>query len=238
MGNGYDTSGDEYHLWYRATKIEPEFSAVPLGLGIPVYKENSGWVSMFAGAETINVLNDTEVSDIFGVWYIANTNYNEVNAKPLATITYNGQVIASLNAGETATLSCKDKKMASDVVVKVDEPTIPEGYVKPEGTLEITEHGTYDVKDYASVDVYGTYELKPLVVTENGVYENPDVDGYSKVTVNVTTPNPTPTEISTEAEMTALLETAEVGAVYKYVGETTELYENGAIYIVTEEVSE
>jgi hypothetical protein len=131
----------------------------------------------------------------------------EEETKPLAEITYNGETIAQLNAGDKATIPCSQYNMSKDLVFKVNEveSKIPEGYIKPEGTLEITEHGTYDVKDYASVDVYGTYELKPLVVTENGVYENPDVDGYSKVTVNVTTPNPTPTEISTEAEMTALL---------------------------------
>ena len=61
------------------------------------------------------------------------------------------------------------------------------GGTAPTGTLEITEHGTYDVTNYASVEVYGTYELKPLTVTKNGVYENPDVDGYDKVTVNVPT---------------------------------------------------
>jgi hypothetical protein len=44
------------------------------------------------------------------------------------------------------------------------------------------------------------------------------------------------TEVSTEAEMTALLGTAEVGSVYKYVG-ATGTYENGGLYIV-EAVSE
>ena len=45
-------------------------------------------------------------------------------------------------------------------------------------------------------------------------------------------PSPLPIEVSTEAEMTALLETAPIGAVYKYVGESTDAYENGGIYIV------
>lgn len=40
-----------------------------------------------------------------------------------------------------------------------------------------------------------------------------------------------PIEVATEAEMTALLETAEVGSVYKYTG-TTGTYENGALYVV------
>ena len=49
-------------------------------------------------------------------------------------------------------------------------------------------------------------------------------------------PSPLPIEVSTEAEMNALLETAPVGAVYKYVGGTTAIYESGGLYLV--EVSE
>lgn len=44
-------------------------------------------------------------------------------------------------------------------------------------------------------------------------------------------------EIPTEAEMTSLLTTAEVGSVVKYTGESTETYEKDALYIV-EAVSE
>lgn len=47
--------------------------------------------------------------------------------------------------------------------------------------------------------------------------------------------SPLPIEVFTEAEMTALLETSEVGSIYKYAGETTDTYENGALYIVSEE---
>ena len=43
-----------------------------------------------------------------------------------------------------------------------------------------------------------------------------------------------PIEVSTEAEMTALLENGEVGGVYKYTG-TTGTYENGALYVLEEE---
>ena len=72
------------------------------------------------GIKTITIPNDTKVEDTFGNWYIANTNYNEVNKSSLATIEYNGRVIASLNPGETALLSCAGKKMGSDIVVKVN----------------------------------------------------------------------------------------------------------------------
>ena len=44
-----------------------------------------------------------------------------------------------------------------------------------------------------------------------------------------------PIEISTEAAMNAVLEGAQVGAIFKYVGETTSTYENGALYVVEEE---
>ena len=42
-----------------------------------------------------------------------------------------------------------------------------------------------------------------------------------------------PKEIATEAEMDKLLEVAEIGSVYKYVGVTGK-YESGSIYIVEE----
>lgn len=70
-------------------------------------------------------------------------------------------------------------------------------------------------------------------LTGNGTH---DIAGYEIANVNVAD-NPLPIEISTETEMTALLETAEVGSVYKFTGETTDTYENGAIYVL-EEVSE
>lgn len=44
-----------------------------------------------------------------------------------------------------------------------------------------------------------------------------------------------PIEVSTADEMSALLDTAPVGAIYKYVGETTDTYENGTKYELCEE---
>ena len=46
--------------------------------------------------------------------------------------------------------------------------------------------------------------------------------------------SPLPIEVSTEAEMTALLTSGEVGGVYKYTG-TTGTYENGALYVLEED---
>ena len=73
--------------------------------------------------------------------------------------------------------------------VVVDVP-IPDGYIQPSGTLEVTENGTHDAKAYESVSVAvpipdgyivpsGTKEI-----TENGTH---DVTEYASVEVNVPT---------------------------------------------------
>lgn len=55
-----------------------------------------------------------------------------------------------------------------------------------------------------------------------------------KITVPESAFSPLPIEVATEAEMTALLTSGEVGGVYKYTG-TTGTYENGALYVLEEE---
>ena len=76
----------------------------------------------------------------------------------------------------------------SKVTANVNVP-IPEGYIQPSGTLEVTENGTHDVTKYASVAVNVPSEapnIQPLEITENGTYTAPSgVDGYSPITVNV-----------------------------------------------------
>lgn len=72
------------------------------------------------------------------------------------------------------------------------ESTIPEGYIKPVGELTITENGTHDVTNYASVavSVPSATEIpdgyiKPsgtLNITSNGTY---DVAEYASAEVNV-----------------------------------------------------
>lgn len=78
---------------------------------------------------------------------------------------------------------------------------------------------------------------KTVDINESCRVEVTPDNGYtlSRVIVNVTVEDsPLPIEIATETEMTALLETAEVGSVYKYTGTTTSKYENGALYVVEE----
>lgn len=73
-------------------------------------------------------------------------------------------------------------------------------------------------------EVPPTDELVQAVIDALPVYDG----SYTEIV-----DSPLPAEIATEEEMTALLETAEVGSVYKYAGESG-TYENGALYVVEE----
>lgn len=84
---------------------------------------------------------------------------------------------------------------------------------------------TYNGKTTELADGYiATLPCKDLKMETDVVVEAPEPAEISD--------SPLPTEVSTEAEMTALLESGEVGGVYKYTGETTDTYENGALYVL------
>lgn len=111
----------------------------------------------------------------------------------------------TVEGGKSKRLLVKGTMPRKNIVV---DATIPDGYIVPGGILWLTENGEYDVTRYKTVDIE--------VPTSGGV------------------DSPLPIEISTEAEMSALLDTAPVGAIYKYVGETTDTYENGTKYELCE----
>ena len=117
-------------------------------------------------------------------------------------IRYKGRPITTIEKG-TVTLKTEDFGLEGDIEVVSEEVVIVDASDVP-----ITENGTYSASDYGA-------------------------DGVSKITVAVpeTSDSPLPIEIASETEMNALLDAAEVGSVYKYMG-TTGTYENGALYIV------
>lgn len=119
----------------------------------------SGWVSVYAvdgdsdgwhdslgdGIQTITLSADQEVGDVFYEWFTENavevveddTNSEDDSGEktPVATVTYNGETIASLFGGQRATLKCEGLKMESDVTVEVGGTTAP---------LSVSENGVYD----------------------------------------------------------------------------------------------
>lgn len=103
----------------------------------------------------------------------------------MTTITYDSQVIASLEPGKTATLECANRSMKTDVVV-----TFPNGYLIPGGTKTITENGTHNVKEFESVDVDVPNVIPDgyivpsgtTTVTTNGTY---NVREFEQVKVDV-----------------------------------------------------
>lgn len=84
---------------------------------------SNGWIADKTQVDNLFgvIPTDTEVDETFAQWFISNTNYNEVNAKPLAEITYNGETIAQLNAGDKATIPCSQYNMSKDLAIKVNE---------------------------------------------------------------------------------------------------------------------
>ena len=60
-----------------------------------------------------------------------------------------------------------------------------------------------------------------------------DVDGVQRLFID-NDDKSKPIEISTTEEMDALLVTANIGKIYKFVGTTDEKYINGDIYLVEE----
>lgn len=79
-----------------------------------------------------------------------------------------------------------------DALSKVTVNKIPDDYIIPEGTLEITTNNLYNVKNYEKASVNIELRLAEKTITKNGVYDALDdsVDGYSQVTVDI--PNKVP----------------------------------------------
>lgn len=132
-------------LCYTAVASTPDLT--PLGFTYPlgryVWSPTDGWELI--GAQTITITEDTEVSDEFSTWFTANAvSLDAKEETPLATISYNGTTIASINCGQKATLKCKGMTMADYVLVEVAEQTGGGGSDANIVPLLVGHVGTYD----------------------------------------------------------------------------------------------
>ena len=83
------------------------------------FAEGDEWTPSIGGIQlqTIVIPEDAEVSDEFATWFAANTTSEMVLPEDKTNILYDGKCIASLEAGQTATLPCEGKEMATDIAV-------------------------------------------------------------------------------------------------------------------------
>lgn len=159
---------------------------------------------------------DSSAGDGFDAY--ANGNFKSSKHQ---TVTF---VQGAASAGFVAWLEVNATKIA-------DEPTMVLPATSPNGIILTTE-GKYVDKP---IKVVPTLEAKSVTPTAEAQVVATS-DGYVGMSAVVVEPYaPIPIEVATEAEMTALLTSGEVGGVYKYTG-TTGTYENGALYVLEAEL--
>lgn len=151
----------------------------------------------------------------------------EENGEFTPEIGYNGfsKVIVNVQAAEQTPVTYETRSvtpdnttqkitpLTSEYLSEVTVAPIPAEYQRPSGTKYITGNG-------ANISVAG-YEYVSVAVTD------------------ATAASAIPTEVATEAEMTAILETAgsaDNGRIYKYVGETGLYRQNSYYKIDVEEI--
>ena len=159
------------------------------------------------------------------------TSANTVNNSTIITVTETGLTIGT----ETYTYSGTKKFIGVSGLANSTSPdyAIGESFDGGEDSVYIVE------EEPATSAVTVEYNGLVIATIPNGKMATVSCNGKKMTTdviieVPMATDSPIPTEVSTEAEMTALLTSGEVGGVYKYTG-TTGTYENGALYVLEEE---
>lgn len=195
-----------------------------------VYSSANGWTRETDRYAIFT--NEQEVPHLFYAVFTANADdVTDI----MTSVVYDGKPIGALRVGygDKLTIPCADLVMKSDISIlgstSTPIPTTEEVAVIPSKSVQEITPTNADYISKVTVEAIPDKYFSPSgtrTVVTNG--QTLDVRAYAYVDVQVKKP----LEIATEAEMTALLESAEVGSVYKYTGESTDTYENGALYIV------
>lgn len=126
--------------------------------------------------------------------------------------------VISVPSIEGVTLKTKNKYVKDNIAIQIDIPKLT-----PE-TVSVTDVNPVEIP---TKDKYLTDNIKVSV----------DIPHYGgEVTGNEEAPEIEILNIESPDDMNTLLTYENIGKVYRYVGETTEDYVNGALYEVAEEV--
>lgn len=164
----------------------------------------------------------------------------DASGASLITVTETGAT-SDFSGADAYTYGGNKEFLGFAEVANATEPTYAIGdtfYASGAGTVYIVE------AEPTTTAVTVEYNGSTVATIENGNKATlPIKDLKMKSDIVITVPkaesgtdSAIPIEVSTEAEMTALLTSGEVGGVYKYTG-TTGTYENGALYVLEEEVA-
>lgn len=174
-----DDTGSELAntMRFNVLELDPAFEYLQTPVQLLMYqtaiwdRETIGGIwetdSYSEGIKTITIPKDTEVSAEFAEWFGANA-VEVVEETPAATITHNGEEIASLFPGQTATLKCAGMKMAGDVVVSVAD-NVGGGGDANIVPLTVTENGVYDTYYETGTEVWDSNTEYAGSVTVDGV---------------------------------------------------------------------
>ena len=176
---------------------------------------------------TTNVPNPTLTGDaVVGNVLKGKTFYAADYVKKTGTIeTYSGSATITSNQ----TLNLAGKYCDKNLIINVPNPTLSGNAI----TSQVLKGQKFYSNSYTLLT--GTMESYSgdFTITQNGTISIAHMYVNSDIVVAV--PNEAVTEVSTSAEMDALLVEANVGKYYKYIGITDSKYTNGDIYQVESE---
>ena len=144
-------------------------------------------------SEITNITTDDE--NMYFTWIIS-SGVTAAAGFVAFTIHFEDKDISGAIAYKWSTTTCNDCQVLDTIKVATDDGEdseetdstyIPDGYVRPSGTIDIYKNGEYDVTGYqkAHVNAADNVTLHPLTVSENGEYVPNTGYGYSKVSVDV-----------------------------------------------------